>query len=67
MDVFIFVQFAAAALAANALTLWFIYGLWTVTKAEKSGRDPSHAPWSALLGMAVPPLVMAAGAYMLTT
>ena len=58
MEPLIFFQVMGAVLAANALTLWFVYGAWTVTKIERSGGKPSEAPWSALMGLIVPCLAL---------
>jgi hypothetical protein len=48
-----------AVLAANGLTLWFVYSAWTVSKIEKAGGSASDAPWTALLGLIIPCLFVA--------
>lgn len=58
MDPLVFFEVIGAVLAANALTLWFVYSAWTVSKIEKNGGKPKDAPWSALLGLIVPCVVL---------
>jgi len=65
MDTQNWFQILTAVLAANALTLWFVYSIWIVSKVEKTGQKASAAPWSALLGITIPPLLMALGGYLL--
>jgi len=65
LDPFFFVLIVGAVLAANGLTLWFVYGAWTVSKIERAGGKPSAAPWSALLGLIFPPVVVGVCALML--
>lgn len=67
MNALTWFQIVTAVLAANGLSLWFAYGAWTVSKIEKNGGKPEQAPWSALFALAVPPILGALGAYMLTT
>ena len=60
----VFLSTISAVLAANALTFWFGFSAWKVTRVEKQGRDASEAGWN-LVGLIIPPLVLFAGAYWL--
>lgn len=66
MDSLSWAQTVSAVLAANALTLWFVHSAWTVTKIERSGGKPSSAPWTALIGLLVPCIILGVGAYLLS-
>lgn len=66
MDTLFFYQVVAAVLVGNALTGWFAYCAWRVTRNEQSGIEPSRGPIIYLVGLALPPLLVAAGAYFLT-
>lgn len=59
-------QIVSGVVFGNALTGWWIYSAWRVTKAEKIGKKPSEAPFIALIGMIVPPLIAGLGAWYLT-
>lgn len=61
-----FLQVIAAVVAANALSLWWGYSVWKITKNEKSGIEPHRGPFIYLIGAAVPPLIGALGAYFVT-
>jgi hypothetical protein len=61
-----FLQVIAAVVAANALTLWWAYSVWRINNNEKAGIEPHRGPFIYLVGGAVPPLVMALGAYFVT-
>jgi hypothetical protein len=63
MDGLFFLQIASAVLAANALTLWWGYSVWRITKVELKTGDPKNAPFIYFIGAAVPPLIMGLGAF----
>lgn len=65
MDSFEWLKIVSAVLAGNALTAWWSYCAWRVTRNERAGIDPSRGPVVYLVGLAVPPLIMAAGGYLL--
>ena len=67
MHVLEWYQVMSAVLAANALSLWFGYGAWTITKIERNGGKPEQAPGWALGGMIVPPLIGVGAVYLLAT
>ena len=56
-------QIMAAVLFANGLTLWFGYGAWTVSKIERNGGKRESAPWPALLGLIIPPILAGIGVW----
>ncbi len=65
MDAFEWMKVLSAVLVGNALTGWFAYCAWRVTRNEKVGIEPSRGPVIYLIGLAVPPLLVAAGGYLL--
>ena len=66
MDGLFFLQVMAAVIAANMLSIWWGYSVWKITKNEKAGIEPHRGPFIYLIGGAIPPLVMALGAYFVT-
>ena len=60
-------QIVSAVLFANGLTLYVIYGLWTVTKVERNGGKPENAPFTALLAIIIPILIAIGGVALTTT
>lgn len=65
MDAFEWVKIVSAVLVGNALTGWFAYCAWRVTRNEKMGIAPSRGPVIYLIGMIIPGLVMIAGGLLL--
>ena len=57
-----FFQTISAVLAANALTLTWVFTLWKVGQAERGGRDYSLRDLTVLI---VVPLAMSYGAWTL--
>lgn len=53
-----------AVLTANLLTIWFGHSLWVVSRVEKLGMKAKDAPWHALFGIIIPPLIATVTAYM---
>lgn len=65
MDAFEWVKVVSAVLAGNLLTLWWAYSAYRVTQNERAGIEPSRGPMIYLVGLIIPPLVVAAGGYLL--
>lgn len=63
MDASEWLKVVSAVLVGNLLTVWWCYSMWRITGNEKKGIDPSRGPFIYLIGVIVPPLVGALGAY----
>jgi hypothetical protein len=69
MDTETFLTVMSATLAANALTIFFLRGMWEISQREKhakaEGRE-ADIPIYLYLSTAAPPLIMAGVAYYLS-
>lgn len=65
MDAFEWLKIVSAVLVGNALSLWWGYSMYRITRNEQAGIEPSRGPVIYLIGGIVPPLIGAAGGYLL--
>lgn len=52
-----FAAVIGASLAANGLTLFFLWALWQMSKAEKEGRRTDRMPWKVYAAGIIPPVI----------
>lgn len=65
MDAFEWLKVLSAVVAGNALSLWWAYSAYRITRNEQSGIEPSRGPLIYLIGMIAAPLTMFVGGYLL--
>lgn len=63
MTAYDWVKVISAVLVANALTGWFLYCAYRVTRNEKAGTVPSRGPIIYLIGLIIPLAIAGFGAY----
>lgn len=66
MDPIYWLQIMSAVLAANALSLWWGFSMWKITRNEKAGVKPSKGPAIYLVGAIVPISLAGIGVYLLS-
>lgn len=52
-----FAAVIGASLAANGLTLFFVWALWQMSRAEKEGKRTDRMPWKVYAAGIIPPLI----------
>lgn len=57
-------QLLGFVIAANLLTLAFVWGIWTLNRAEKITGDPNNATWWAYAAAIVPLLILGFSGYL---
>lgn len=57
-------QLLGLMLAANAITVWFVWAAWRINRHEKETGTPTGADWTVYMGLIVPPLFVAFAGYL---
>lgn len=51
-------------LLANAITVWFVWAAWSISRHERETGSAKGAEWPVYVGLIVPPLFVAFAGYL---